>query len=837
MEREWLAVLIVALGLAVALGIIFNSPSALLSPSEGNTELFYEFESIANGKTPDSSIKKRDGSVVGANLVDGIEGKALNLDGTDDYVSSGADIDLTNTFSVSAWIKPSALPTGANQYYRIVGKSAFPDEFSYNLDIKPDGHAGFSFFDQPTGTAKSVASTNKITPNKWTQLTATYGGSKLKLYIDGKLDKEVSASGSVANTAQPVRVGAGFNKNVNAPGSLFKGQIDNVRIDKRVLAAWEIESWHNLVRNEKQLEYRFDSLVDNKFTDFSDNHYNGIPEKKAVKLVDGINDNALNFNGDNIVDAGNLLNLRDEFSISGWFKLNELTRTNNKQMILSKGREGESEYSYSVFVDSNNKLVFEINPENSVAKTKRLASPQSIREDAWNFFTINFNNGNAEIYLDGRLAKSENFGSNRPYWNSYLLTIGGGRSVQGPKYFLNGSIDDLVISKKVLSASEIQKKYDDETFVLYYKFSDDSQFKDESSHAHVGLVEGNLKEVDGVSGNALEFDGKNDFIRVYDSHKLDLSGTSFTISTWIKTSGSDEALQIILEKNDAAGTGQPFKDYGIWVNNNHSLSEPGTFNFFFKCGTVQEVSSDTRVDDGNWHHVVAVRDLATKSLKVYVDGESEGQSIDNSCEDLSTNEDLYIGARFEPDLQFPFKGTMDELRIYTKALTPNEIEMLFEDDNPGSSGSNGTGTGGGNGGGSGSCTEVWDCIWTQCSGGQQTYDCIDLNSCGTEDKKPTNAGEIKQCTVTTTTTNTNTGNTGNLPGNTQTSISKTAIYWIIGILVLAIAIVGVIVFLKLRKRNSGIGANRFYGRPPMPPPRNNPVFPRQPPNPYYGQGR
>jgi hypothetical protein len=62
----------------------------------------------------------------------------------------------------------------------------------------------------------------------------------------------------------------------------------------------------------------------------------------------------------------------------------------------------------------------------------------------------------------------------------------------------------------------------------------------------------------------------------------------------------------------------------------------------------------------------------------------------------------------------------------------------------------GGGNDGGNGGGGNPyvlCVTSWNCTWTSCSGGSQTYNCVDLNKCGTTKGRPSEHGTTRNCEV------------------------------------------------------------------------------------------
>jgi len=82
-------------------------------------------------------------------------------------------------------------------------------------------------------------------------------------------------------------------------------------------------------------------------------------------------------------------------------------------------------------------------------------------------------------------------------------------------------------------------------------------------------------------------------------------------------------------------------------------------------------------NDGEWHHVVGVRDLARDKLFIYVDGELEAEAEDVTDGSTSNSYDLQIG-RFNAGGWSYFNGLMDDVRIYNRALSLEEVTELYE---------------------------------------------------------------------------------------------------------------------------------------------------------------
>ncbi len=147
---------------------------------------------------------------------------------------------------------------------------------------------------------------------------------------------------------------------------------------------------------------------------------------------------------------------------------------------------------------------------------------------------------------------------------------------------------------------------------------------------------------------ALHFDGANDHVIVPYSSAFDFGMNDFTIETWAKTtfiSGN----QVMIGR--------------IGANNYWFGTSNGKANFSM---TGHDVTGTTNVADGNWHHIAAVRKNGIQYI--YVDGVLEGTQSTTATGTFAG--DLTIG-KFGGG--FNFAGSLDEIRIWNRALCSGEI--------------------------------------------------------------------------------------------------------------------------------------------------------------------
>ena len=208
----------------------------------------------------------------------------------------------------------------------------------------------------------------------------------------------------------------------------------------------------------------------------------------------------------------------------------------------------------------------------------------------------------------------------------------------------------------------------DPDLVGWWKLDDDGSgfLTDSSGYGHHGTLNGDPLWVAGFDGDALEFDNAGDFVSI-DGYKGIMGTNSFTITAWIKTAING---QMISWGSTGAGQRIEFRVNG------------GRLRFDTNGGNVQ---GDTNILDNQWHHVaLTVKENATISsgdITFYLDGQDDTRtSSDPDVLNITSNFDVKIGQMYDFSSSRWFIGTIDDVRIYSKVLTPEEIEKTMAGD-------------------------------------------------------------------------------------------------------------------------------------------------------------
>ena len=220
---------------------------------------------------------------------------------------------------------------------------------------------------------------------------------------------------------------------------------------------------------------------------------------------------------------------------------------------------------------------------------------------------------------------------------------------------------------------------------------------DNSSYANWGMNYG-AERVPGIKGNALGFDGSDDYARIPRDGAFPpavLAGLGQgSISVWFKADhiptdygiapifyyGGEEKCDFF----DAANS-------GLIIELGHTPIHFGSERLYFtiwKNGCTYPsfcYDSRTPVSEGEWHHFVAV--VGENYNTGYLDGVEMinrrynfgNELYSQFFEDALLHENLWIGRGYWDRNDMYFDGKIDELRIYDRPLTANEVWQLYTD--------------------------------------------------------------------------------------------------------------------------------------------------------------
>jgi ferric-dicitrate binding protein FerR (iron transport regulator) len=204
--------------------------------------------------------------------------------------------------------------------------------------------------------------------------------------------------------------------------------------------------------------------------------------------------------------------------------------------------------------------------------------------------------------------------------------------------------------------------------VGYWRFEEagGTAVADVSGLGNHGAVTGNARRVLGKFGQALELDGAS-AVNVPHAANLNPGLSSWSVAAWIRK--SDEYQTTAIYKDDDG----KFRSY-------YFLAAGTKPRFEFSSGDAKvNAEGKSSVNDGKWHHVAGVR-TAPYSAQIYVDGilEAEATVPPTASPSIVTSSPLRFGNSTPIASGLgPWKGGLDDVRVYDRALSAEEVKQLF----------------------------------------------------------------------------------------------------------------------------------------------------------------
>lgn len=694
---------------------VFHFASAGGTISTLNTGLvgYYKFDEGVGTVITDSSGNRNHGRMVSmanpptatSGWESGKFGKGLKFDGTDDYVNMGDvfDFERTNSFSISAWIK-----TGADGVLMMIASkldstSPYPG-FQFFVDTSAAGDLLYVdlISSVSLGNYIEVKGSTDINDGKWHNVAMVYSGtsaaSGIKIYVDGVQESMAtvvdSLSASILNNINfeiGARDGADYS---------FNGSIDEARVYNRALLAAEVKKLYsmgapkfNASQNKKLTTglagyWSFDGadIADVTVFDRSGGGNHGTLNNGPIRVL-GKKGQALKFDGSNDfinVPHNTSLNASD-VAIQAWIKpaisgVNNILRKGtssgvaNYNMYLSSRYLGFNFYNGAWNSHTDTTTLLPLNEWSHVA---------AVYSDSLN---------RVILYVNGNQVLSEAETASLAT-NNEAVQIGVSEGVQ----YFPGAIDEVRIYNRALSADEVKRLYNmaaskfnapqtkklTDGLVGYWTFDgkdvDNNKIYDRSGNNNYGYYSGNSTssaKTIGKIGQAFKFDGVDDHIAVLYSSTLNLSNNGGTISAWIKLNrkniGQDRSWPLF------------WKQYHSNIGNSHGLrigpyQGPAAGPIYIRTTigdgtTLQSVtSSQTPILNGTWYFVAMK--WASTTVNLYVNNILDKTDVKTVSLQWPNNVGSFI-ARFGNSYG-PGGGFIDEVRVYNRELSDNEIKRLY----------------------------------------------------------------------------------------------------------------------------------------------------------------
>jgi VCBS repeat-containing protein len=580
--------------------------------------------------------------------VTGIGGSyAIDLNGTSQYatVPDNASLDIEDQITILAWIRPEQYAT-----QDLIKKATQGSVNGYELSLattKSDASSQRVFFrinQVLNGESYRInATTMYPIDGTWMHVAATYDGSVMRLYINGVEEANLTlpAGTKIKLNDVPLSIGA-----QSTPSRYFKGWMDDARIYHRALSPEEIESFINF--SPVAVDDTYDTPEDTLLTVsapgvLSNDTDADLDPLTAIKVTDPAHGSlALNPDGSFTYEPEANWNGSDSFT----YKANDTQ------------------------VDSNTATV--------TVNVSAVDDPPEVTDPG----------SQTSAEGDGISLQILATDLDSPTLAFSALNLPGGLSIDPDTGLISGSIDYHAAASSPYSASVTvtdgttpvtvnftwtvsQTAFGacaaDTGLVACYQMEEGGGafIYDGSPAGNDGTTTGGPTWVTGKTGPfALSLDGVTQFVSIADDDSLDLTD-AFTIAGWIKP--GKLGTQYLVKKAVHDGT------------NGYELSLSSSGKVFFRINQTTYPDDRYRINsltsypiDGNtWMHVTAIYSGGT--MKLYIDGVQEGGEVTAPAPEVNTLP-LTLGTQ-ATSMRY-FQGAMDDVRLYDRALSLDEIQVL-----------------------------------------------------------------------------------------------------------------------------------------------------------------
>jgi hypothetical protein len=373
------------------------------------------------------------------------------------------------------------------------------------------------------------------------------------------------------------------------------------------------------------------------------------------------------------IESSSSLNLdNSDFSVSAWVKLNN---AGSSQFIY------EGDYGKPIVRLFGNKLGLIMRNASDTDYDSYSETNPLVTFQTWHFISVTYDGSHVNFYVDGvsdgSSVRTGIMGGSAPSG-----AVIGGRS----HVYSDGSIDEVRIYNRALSPDEISDLYtlgqekigmsltNKNTSGLVGMWSFDgpdvdmstNTAYDRSGNSNNGTINGATPTI-GKKGQALSFNGSSSRVDLKNSGFGSLvNNGDFTVSLWAKTN-TDNSRRTIIGDWNSSGENESFaiEFGGYYQDPTHITTD------IYSSSSPHYLDSNFVYSADTWYHIVVTRNSTER--RIYIDGTSQNSDANVA---ISNGSNLTLG-RAGAYNNFYLDGTIDEFRVYNRALSAQEVGDLY----------------------------------------------------------------------------------------------------------------------------------------------------------------
>ncbi|MBQ1090289.1 LamG domain-containing protein [Streptomyces sp. B93] len=582
----------------------------------------------------------------------GVTGKGLHFDGVDDRAATVSPVlDTSTSFSVSVWARLGDLDPS---HGAVAVAQAGSEKSAFELYFSPS-RSGWVFVRHSADSETATAS-RAMQPacaagdtacmgsrlDRWTHVVGAFNRPEglVKLYVDGELVATVPYNGP-----WDARGGTllGATETARTPNGFFSGDLDEVQLYDYQLTDAQVARLHD--KQPVDSAYRPAKLIWSMEDDpLKSTAVTGRAQKVTATVAGGatfgapgVAGGSLHMDGidDRAATAQPVLNTGRSFSVSLWARL---PANKENRPMTAASQAGSTNPGFELYHSSAlGGWVFareqSDNSTSAVVRAEQNACPSTTpncaaaRLGQWSHVVgvHDYDAQQIRLYVDGVLKSTTSFTT--PWLATGPLTLGQTLTPSGPRYPLEGDLDDVRLYDRTVSDDEVRQLFRQNPVVKSrWKFEEATGnppvTPDASSEGHaLTLYNGATTGVGWVDG-ALELDGVNDYASTA-TVPVDTS-MSFTVSAFAWSAATPADAMTLLSAPGAQQNAFSVR----YVPSENPGPDPGRWQITVVDKDTADASL-SRVENRQfygleeWNHVALVYDGFAAELRLYVNGELE----------------------------------------------------------------------------------------------------------------------------------------------------------------------------------------------------------------------
>ena len=613
-------------------------------------------------------------------------GKGALFNGSNSTIElSGGDMGLTfgssANYSIAFWFNTSDIST----WQRVFNMCGLGGNSANQIAVSIYLSKIYIYLRTGTSTSVTQIYSSVLSSNTWYHAAFMVNGSTVTLYLDGVAHTLTTGGTTTISSVSNIIFGShGYTP-------YFNGKIDQLRIFNKAISSSEVTTLYNETSstvNTLQIlgdtscvaAYTFEGNANDLSTNYNGTASNVIYDysgtESSITYATGKFGKAAVFDKSNssyIYANSSVQQPTKNFSVSIWTKLDSLVGGGSSGTIgfIGNFKSGVTPQVGFVIAKAYNESAFSFWADGTAnSKGGKVLGTTVIQTGVWYHVVGTYDGTNVKIYVNGILENSVAY-SSTPGATDQPLVIGRFYGNYND-YYLHGKIDQVRIFDKALSPGEINSLYNETattaalstisnpSTIAYYKMADAT----DETGSYNGTASNIDFNVQGKYGFAGKFNGSSS--RINTGYQIPSGLTGFSVSAWVKA--ASVKTQFIVGD---LGTGGASADGMFQINISSSNKLRAAVG-----GTVSQEIATLSSYINTWTHIVVTTD-SSGNIIGYVNGSQVGTASGNSL--AANTKDFMIGMFGDINHSSTFNGSIDQIRIFNKAISADEVTTLYNE--------------------------------------------------------------------------------------------------------------------------------------------------------------